>query len=52
MAHKDIRIVLLDDALAFIGSLTLAARKKIYFNIDKLLFGERDSKLFKKLFKH
>ncbi len=49
MNDKDIKLVLLDDALSFIGSLPLSTRKKIYYNIDKVLFGERDAEIFKKL---
>ncbi len=49
MAQKKTRIIFMEEALTFIGSLPLAARKKIYYNMDKVLFGERDSELFKKL---
>ncbi|MCD8305651.1 MAG: type II toxin-antitoxin system RelE/ParE family toxin [Prevotella sp.] len=47
--EQEIGLKLLDDALSFIGGLPLQARKKIYYNIDRVLFGERSAEIFKKL---
>ena len=42
-------LVLLKDAEDFINGLAPAAIRKIFFNIDKLAGGVKDSELFKKL---
>ena len=45
---KKFEVVFLEDAIDFIDSLDLKARKKIYYNIDKAK-DVNDPKLFKKL---
>lgn len=42
------QVVFLEQAIDFIETLDLKAKKKIYYNIDKAKLGI-DSKLFKKL---
>lgn len=46
--HKKFEVLFLEEAIDFIDSLDLKARKKIYFNIDKAK-DVNDPKLFKKL---
>ena len=46
--NKKFEVVFLEEAIDFIDSLDMKARKKIYFNIDKAK-NVNDPKLFKKL---
>ncbi|PWL29121.1 type II toxin-antitoxin system RelE/ParE family toxin [uncultured Roseivirga sp.] len=46
--NKKFEVVFLEEAIDFIDSLDIKARKKIYFNIDKAK-DVNDPKLFKKL---
>lgn len=46
--NKKFEVILLEEAVGFIDSLDLKARKKIYYNLDKAGYGI-DPKLFKKL---
>ncbi|WP_305983606.1 type II toxin-antitoxin system RelE/ParE family toxin [Roseivirga thermotolerans] len=46
--NKKFEVVFLEEAIDFIDSLDMKARKKIYFNIDKAK-DVNDPKLFKKL---
>lgn len=43
------RFAALQEARDFIVSLPIAVQRKIYYNIDKVAAGVRDSELFKKL---
>jgi len=43
------KVVYMEEAIEFISSLPLAARKKIYYNVLKIEGGIKDSNLFKKL---
>lgn len=46
--NKKFEVVFLEEAIDFIDSLDIKARKKIYFNVDKAK-DVNDPKLFKKL---
>ena len=43
------RLELMDPAQEFINALPLSARKKIYYNINKIQVGAIDAEIFKKL---
>lgn len=49
MACGKFRLVLMEDARDFIESLPRPAANKIYYNIRRVVDGERDADLFKKL---
>ena len=49
MADGSFEVVLLEEAREYVFSLTLQAQKKIYYNIQKVSGGVKDSELFKKL---
>lgn len=49
MKNNALKIVLMDEAISFIKNLPQKARRKIYYNLDRVANGERDSELFKKL---
>lgn len=44
-----LRITMLEEAENFIDSLPYKAMRKVLFNVDRVLKGERDKKLFEKL---
>lgn len=43
------QLVLLEEAKKFLQKLTKPAYRKIIYNVDRVLGGERNSELFKKL---
>ena len=43
------KLILLDEASSFIGSLPDKVREKVFYNIRKVRFGVQDKELFKKL---
>lgn len=49
MAQNIFRLVLTDEAQDFIESLPEAVSYKIYYNIKRVVDGERNKELFKKL---
>lgn len=49
MGNPIFRLVALKDAEDFFESLSPAVRRKIFYNIDKVANGIKDSELFKKL---
>lgn len=49
MDRQIFRLVLMEEARAFIRSLPQAAREKVYYNIRKVKGGYKDIELFKKL---
>ena len=49
MAQNIFRLVLTDEAQNFIESLPEAVSFKIYYNIKRVVGGERNKELFKKL---
>lgn len=49
MACGKLRLVLMEEARDFIESLPRPAANKIYYNIRRVVDGERDADLFKKL---
>ena len=49
MAQNIFRLVLTDEAQDFIESLPEAVSYKIYYNIKRVVGGERNKELFKKL---
>lgn len=49
MSGYKIKVVLLDEAIAFIHSLPLKVRQKIVYNYNKIENGLIDKELFKKL---
>ena len=49
MAQNIFRLVLTDEAQNFIESLPEAVSYKIYYNIKRVVGGERNKELFKKL---
>jgi phage-related protein len=49
MAIHHIRVVLMDEALAFVRSLPLKVQEKITYNYQKIEKGVMDKELFKKL---
>ena len=42
-------LVLLDEALAFLRSLPEPAKDKMYYNVHRIIKGERNREIFKKL---
>ena len=48
MACGKLRLVLMEEARDFIESLPRPAANKIYYNIRRVVDGERDADLFKK----
>lgn len=49
MEEPFFKFIALKEAVGFIESLSLEVQRKIYYNIDKVAGGVRDSELFKKL---
>lgn len=49
MEKEFFKLVLLEEAMEFLGSLPLNVRLKIYHNITRIREGERNAELFKKL---
>ncbi|MCM1517171.1 MAG: type II toxin-antitoxin system RelE/ParE family toxin [Pseudoflavonifractor sp.] len=49
MVEPKLRIILLDEASAFIRSLPVKAQKKIVYNMNRVKNGEVDKELFEKL---
>ena len=47
--YSNFALVLLDEALEFLRSLPDPARDKVYYNIHRIVNGERNSEIFKKL---
>lgn len=47
--NDEIKLVLLDEAAQFMGSLPQKVMAKVYYNIHRIAAGERDKELFKKL---
>ncbi len=43
------RFITLDEARQFIKALPLPTRKKVYYNIRRIINGDRDVEIFKKL---
>ena len=43
------RLALLEEAKSFLQSLPIQAYKKIFYNVDRVAGGEKNSELFKKL---
>lgn len=49
MKREKFRLLLLDDAAAFLDDLPEKVRNKVYYNVHRIAQGERDRELFKKL---
>ena len=49
MSEYKLRVVLMDEALAFVRSLPLKVQRKITYNYKKIEQGVMDNELFKKL---
>lgn len=49
MEQTIFRLLLTEEATAFLRSLPQSAREKIYYNIQRVAKGERNNELFKKL---
>lgn len=49
MKNATIRLVLLEEAVAFLDSLPDSAKDKVLYNIHRVVNGEKNSDLFKKL---
>jgi len=49
MKEEKLRLVVLDEAAEFLGALPPKAMDKVYYNIHRIVAGERDRDLFKKL---
>lgn len=49
MDEAKLRIILLDEAAAFVRSLPEKAQKKIVYNMNRIKHGEVDKELFEKL---
>lgn len=44
-----IQLIFLSEAQDFLQAIPLQARKKMFYNIDRVAGGERNNELFKKL---
>ena len=49
MPYNQLEVVFMEEASDFLKKLSPQARKKIYYNVDKVRGGVKDSDLFKKL---
>lgn len=49
MEQKAFKIVLTDEAIAFLGKIPHAAADKMNYNIHRAMLGERNKEIFKKL---
>lgn len=49
MEQKAFKIVLTDEAIAFLGKIPHAAADKMNYNIHRAMLGERNKDIFKKL---
>ena len=49
MNDEAFELVLLDEALEFLNSLPESAKDKVLYNIHRVVMGEKNSELFKKL---
>lgn len=46
---KKFKLEMLEEAVLFVNNLPLDVANKIYYNIDRVLSGEQNSELFKKI---